>query len=106
DGENIWITSSNTGRLLKLDKDANILQSIDVAPFPRGPVFDGRNIWAPGNGYVAVVDPGMGRVIRAIELRISMDTLGSGNGAAFDGRRVLVTSGNNGLSLFDASTLS
>src|SRR6185295_15249666 len=47
DGTNMWVTDSQAGKLLKLDSNGAILQTIPVGTFPDFPTFDGTNIWVP-----------------------------------------------------------
>jgi hypothetical protein len=72
---------------------------------PLYPIFDGTNIWVPnlGSSSVSVVRASSGAVLATL----------TGNGlngpfvAAFDGQRVLVTSGTGGdVSLWKAADLS
>ena len=71
---------------------------------PYLPVFDGTNIWVPNNGSSSV------SVVRA-STGVVLQTL-TGNGlagaisAAFDGERVLVTTGNHSVALWKAADLT
>jgi DNA-binding beta-propeller fold protein YncE len=109
DGANMWITDNGTspGRLLKLDSNAAIIQTVIVDNTPKYPVFDGTNIWVPNqdSNTVTVVRASTGAVLATL----------TGNGldvpvtAAFDGQRILVTnSGNfgNSVSIWKAADLS
>jgi len=105
DGAHVWVTDFNVGRLLKLDLNGAILQSVTVGSGPQVPAFDGTNIWVPNDfsESVSVVRASTGAVIATL----------TGNGlsgaatAAFDGERVLITNfGGNSVSLFKAADLS
>ncbi len=104
DGQNIWVTDTTNGFLLKLDTAGAILQTVTVGSFPGYPVFDGANIWVPRySNAVSVVRAANGAVLATL----------TGNGmnvpqvAAFDGQRILVTNeaGSN-VSLWKAADLS
>ena len=105
DGANVWVTDNSANKLLKLDANGGILQTVTVGTTPAYPVFDGTNIWVPNaNGAsVSVVRASSGAVVGTL----------TGNGlvnpfsAAFDGQRVLITNPNaNSVSLFKAADLS
>jgi hypothetical protein len=104
DGSNIWVTDAEDNTLKKLDASGAILQTVNVGTGPRFPVFDGTNIWVPNSGdsTVSVVRAATGAVVATL----------SGNGlndpfqAAFDGQRILVTSGINKLLLWKAADLT
>jgi hypothetical protein len=103
DGTNIWAADSGNGRLLKLDGNGAILQTVTLGGFAQYPVFDGNNIWVPNEISVTVVRASTGSVLATL----------TGNGvngpfaAAFDGQRVLVTNlGSNAVSLFKAGDLT
>ena len=107
DGANVWATDTGTGTILKLDASGAVLQTVTAGPVPTYPAFDGTNIWIPndfsGASSVTVVRSASGTVLATL----------TGNGidqpitAAFDGQRVLVTSGNgDSVSLWRASDLA
>ncbi|HEV8118555.1 MAG TPA: S-layer homology domain-containing protein [Thermoanaerobaculia bacterium] len=103
DGTNIWAADSGNGRLLKLDGNGAILQTVTLGGFAQYPVYDGSNIWVPNEISVTVVRASTGSVLTTL----------TGNGlngpfaAAFDGQRVLVTNlGSNAVSLFKAGDLT
>ena len=90
DGSNVWVTDGVVGRLLKLDANGAILQTVTVGTSPSYPAFDGTNIWVPNglSSSVTVVRASTGAVLQTL----------TGNGittnmiaAAFDGERVLIT---------------
>jgi hypothetical protein len=98
DGSNMWVTDNLAGTLDKLDASANILQSVNVAPLPRFPIFDGHNIWVTG-GNPSVVAASSGTIIGP--------GIGGDNVAAFDGERIMVTSYyGNSVSLWKAADLT
>jgi len=104
DGANIWATNSVAGTLLKFDSNGTILQRITIGGNPAFPTFDGTNIWVPDSGSASVT------VVRASTGAVLATLTGNGlNGprsAAFDGERVLVTSGGNSVSLWKAADLT
>jgi hypothetical protein len=106
DGANIWVTDNGTkpGKLLKLDSDGAIIQSLTVGVNPFSPVFDGTNIWVPNLSSDSVT------VVRASTGVVLATLTGNGllgpTGAAFDGERILVMSANDGVSLWKAADLS
>jgi hypothetical protein len=109
DGANIWVTDLGAGTLLKLDKNANILQTISVGGAPQFPAFDGENIWVPNTGTnsITVVQASTGNVVATI----SQDETNLLNGPAavtFDGERMLVTNSNGvgSVTVFKAADLS
>jgi DNA-binding beta-propeller fold protein YncE len=103
DGTNIWVTDKGDNTLKKLDFSGNILQTIAVGIDPLYPAFDGTNIWVPNSASASIT------VVRA-STGVVLSTL-NGNGlsdpvaAAFDGQRILVTSGSK-VSLWKAADLS
>ncbi len=103
DGANVWVT--DVGNLFKLDSSGAILQTVTVGPGAQFPVFDGVNIWVPGDGLntLSVVRASTGAVLATL----TGNGLNSPNGTAFDGQRVLVanTSGNS-VSLWKAADLT
>jgi hypothetical protein len=108
DGANIWVTD-NTGtlaeKLLKLDANGAVLQTVTVGVSPDFPVFDGANIWVPNNdsNSVSVVRASTGAVLSTL----TGNGLDSPFAAAFDGQRVLVTNnGGNSVSLWKAADLT
>ena len=105
DGARMWVTDIGAGKLLKLDSNGAIIQTVAVDNNPVFPVFDGTNIWVPNNSSntVTVVRASTGAVLATL----------SGNGlhgprtAAFDGERILVTNyEGNSVSLWKAADLS
>jgi hypothetical protein len=105
DGLHVWVTDYDLGKLLKLDANGAILQTVTLVSTPQVPVFDGANIWVPNNfgSAVSVVRASSGVVLATL----------TGNGlnnpatAAFDGERVLITNySGNSVSLFKAADLS
>jgi S-layer homology domain len=110
DGANIWVTDYGAGTLLRLDKEANILQTVTVGSGPIQPVFDGANIWVPNytGQSISVVQASTGNVVATIKYDAS-NQLSGPYGASFDGERVLVTTaiGSFGsITLFKAADLS
>jgi len=105
DGANIWVTDINGAKLLKLDSNGAILQTVTVGGQPYYPAFDGTNIWVPNatSNSVSVVRASSGAVLQTL----------TGNGllvpagAAFDGQRVLIANQNgNSVSLWKAADLT
>jgi hypothetical protein len=107
DGAHIWVTDigTNPGKLLKLDFNGAIVQTVTVGHDPYFPVFDGTNIWVPNISSNSLT------IVRASTSVVLATLTGNGlNGpltAAFDGERILVTNsvGNN-ISLWKATDLS
>ena len=89
DGSSIWIVDSSANRLLKLDANGAVLQTVTVGNSASFPVFDGTNIWVPGTGSdnVTVVRASSGSILATL----TGNGLKSPTAAAFDGQRVLVT---------------
>jgi hypothetical protein len=89
DGLHVWVTDYNLAKLLKLDANGAVLQTVTLVSTPQVPVFDGANIWVPNNfgNAVSVVRASSGVVLATL----------TGNGlnnpatAAFDGERVPIT---------------
>ena len=103
DGASVWVTDTAAGTLLRLDSSGGIALTVTVGAGPGLPVFDGENIWVPllGSDSLAVVRASTGVLLATM----------TGNGmhfprqAAFDGERILVTSGD-AISLWKAADLS
>jgi hypothetical protein len=101
DGSSIWLT--DVSGLHRLDANGAVVQTVPVSS-PGRPVFDGTNLWVPGNSTgLTVVRASTGAVL---------ETLG-GNGldgayaAAFDGERILVTNQSGAsVSLWKAADLT
>jgi hypothetical protein len=112
DGSNVWVTDFTANTLLKLDSNGNILKTVNVGTNPERPTFDGHNIWVPNSGGGNL--PSL-TVVRASDGAV-MKTFSAANGnqngltdplsAAFNGREILVTNGDGGVSLFKAADLS
>ena len=105
DGVHVWVTDFSAGKLLKLDANGAILQTVTVGSGPQVPVFDGANIWVPNDfsGSVSVVRAATGAVIATL----TGNGLSGSAAAAFDGERVLITNFiGNSVSLFKAADLS
>jgi hypothetical protein len=104
DGANIWVTDDGAGTLLKLNSAGGILQTVTVGTAPQSPAFDGNNIWVPNltSNSVTVVRASSGAVLATL----TGNGLSSLHVAAFDGQRVLVTSGTGAISLWKAADLS
>jgi hypothetical protein len=88
DGSNIWVTDPGANKLVKLDANGAILQSVSIGNAGY-PAFDGTNIWVPSSGPAAVV------VVRAstgaVVGSITDNELANPVAAAFDGQRMMVT---------------
>jgi hypothetical protein len=107
DGANIWVTDTGAGTLLRLDSNANILQTVTVGSEPAFPVFDGANIWVPnyGDNSITVVQASTGNVVATISADAN-NQLNGPNGASFDGERILVANyAGNSVTLFRAADL-
>jgi hypothetical protein len=105
DGARIWVSDQTNGKLLKLDGNGAVLQTVTVGGQPQNPVFDGANIWVPSDGTqsVAVVRASNGAVLATL----TGNGLSGPTGAAFDGQRVLVTNlSGNSISLWKAADLT
>jgi len=104
DGANIWVTDDGAGTLLKLNAAGGVLQTVTVGTGPQSPVFDGSNIWVPNltSDSVTVVRASSGAVLATL----TGNGLSSTHAAAFDGQRVLVTSGTGAVSLWKAADLT
>jgi hypothetical protein len=68
DGTNIWVTNygNTTGNtLVKLDSNANIIQTVTVGQGPAFPIYDGTNIWVPNYNAnsISVVRAATGQVL-------------------------------------------
>ena len=94
DGSNIWVTDNVANRLYKLNASGAIIQSVTVGAQPWQPVFDGTNTWVPNisDDSITVVQASTGAVVATITPDAT-NALSSPLGAAFDGERVLVTTG-------------
>ena len=68
DGQNVWVTDRQAGKLQKLDSNGAIVQSVVVGQFPQDPVFDGANIWVPNflDNTVSVVQASTGTVLTTL----------------------------------------
>jgi hypothetical protein len=104
DGANIWVTDNAAGTLVKLSSSGSVLQTVTVGNQPAFPVFDGTSIWVPnfGSHTVTVVRASNGAVLQTL----TGNGLSSPVAGAFDGERVLITSGGDAVSLWKAADLS
>ena len=113
DGSHLWVTEFSPGKLLRLNPDGTIAQSIDVGTGARYAVFDGLNIWVPNSvaNTVSVVrvKDAQGNPLPAAFALTTLDA----NGlvipitAAFDGQRILITNSNgDSVSLWKATDLT
>ena len=104
DGINIWVTDVAGGALLRLDSSGAIAQTITTGSAPRFPVFDGANIWVPnyGSSSVTLVRASTGQVITTL----TGNGIGTAVAVAFDGERVLISSDDGGVSVWNAQDLS
>ena len=105
DGSNVWVTDVLGNTLLRLDPAGVILQTVTVGDFPAHPAFDGTNLWVPNTHGASVT------VVRAATGAVLATLTGNGLGqpfdAAFDGERVMVTSGTSDMvSLWKAADLT
>ncbi|HKA37924.1 MAG TPA: S-layer homology domain-containing protein [Thermoanaerobaculia bacterium] len=109
DGANIWVSDHSPGNGIGFARKVNAagatLLTVTVGQNPDYLLFDGSNIWVP-NSFDAAVS-----VIRASNGALLATLTGNGmvdpSIAAFDGKRVLITSPNGqNLSLFKAADLT
>ena len=105
----MWVTDFGTigipGKLLKLNSNGAIIQTVTVGNGPLSPAFDGTNIWVPNalSNSVSVIRASSATAIAGL----TANGLSSPLTAAFDGERILIT--NNGgasVSLWKATDLS
>lgn len=98
----IWL--SDAGRLFRLDDAGAIIQTIPIGAWSDSVIFDGANLWVP-TGYpdnaVVVVSAENG----AIRATLTGNGLNGPSAGAFDGERVLITSGDT-ISIWRAADLS
>src|SRR5262245_15673762 len=94
DGAGVWVPddSGTPGKLLKVDANAAILQTVTIGTAPGVAVFDGNNIWVPNRSSesVSVVKTSTGAVLATL----TGNGLATPQAAAFDGQRILVTNYN------------
>jgi hypothetical protein len=113
DGAHVWVTEFSPGRLLKLNSDGTIAQTVNVGTGARYAIFDGTNIWVPNSVANTVtvvrVKDAQGNPLPAAFVLTTLD----GNGllipitAAFDGQRILITNSNSdSVSLWKATDLT
>jgi hypothetical protein len=108
DGAHIWVTDMNANKLLKLDANGNILQTVPVGTAPNFLTFDGTNLWVPNSGdnSISVVQASNGNVVATIA-GDATNKLAGPVSASFDGERVLVANYTGAsVSLFKAADLS
>jgi hypothetical protein len=110
DGTHLWVVDGGADELYRVNPaDGAILETLDMGTItsPEAiPVFDGSNIWVPVRSELKVVSTSSPARLLAT---LSGHGLGVYNRAvAFDGERIMVTSGSNGnyLSLWKASSLT
>lgn len=107
DGANMWLTDQggSSARLLKLDSNGAIVQTVNVGAIPRSPAFDGTNIWVPNrmSHSITVVRASTGAVVATL----TGNGLNAPQAAAFDGERILVTNfSGDSVSLWKAADLT
>jgi hypothetical protein len=105
DGNNIWVTDSVAGSVLKLGPTGAILQTVTVGSTPAFPVFDGTSIWVPNliSNSVSVVRASNGSALATL----TGNNLDGPTAAAFDGQRILVTNqSDHSVSLWKAADLT
>lgn len=105
DGTNVWVGDQIAESLFRLDSTGSIVQTVPLSGEPAFFTFDGQNLWVPleavSPASVAVVQASTGTVLA----NLSGNGLTGGFAAAFDGQRILVTSGSS-VSLWRAADLS
>jgi len=119
DGSNVWMTDAvpsasgpspslpdgfnSPGTLVKLNASGAILQSVTVGFTPQHPAFDGSNIWVPNtaSASVTVVRASTGAVLQTLTAGIAAPI-----SVAFNGERVLVTSGGTAITVWKAADLT
>jgi hypothetical protein len=116
DGANMWVTDAGQSRLLKLDANGNVVQSIPVGSVgntPRHMVFDGINIWVSNNTTSSItvvrVKDTQGNALATpfVLATLTGNGLDRPNAIAFDGERILVANGFAAtVSLFKAADLT
>jgi hypothetical protein len=112
DGASIWVTDPLANKLLRLNANGSIAETVNTGDFPRYMVFDGTNIWVPitvGSVLVVRVKDAAGNPL-ATALPVA-GLLNNGLSApyaiAFDGERILVTNnGGNSVSMWKAADLT
>ena len=58
DGTNIWVTSSGSNSVSKIDPNTNNVATIDIGQISKRVAFDGTNIWATsGDDTVTKIVP-------------------------------------------------
>jgi len=68
DGRNYWIAADNPNRLRNIDREGDLLSTIDLNYIPAGVAFDGENLWVSpygGNGVLQYMTV-EGEVIRSV----------------------------------------
>lgn len=108
DGANIWVTDNDftpaVDHLRELDSNGAVLRSVDVGDAARFPAFDGTNIWVPNESSNTVsVVRAAGALAGTVLATLTGNGLDGPISVAFDGDRILVANGNNGISLWKAS---
>src|SRR5207342_85736 len=102
DGTHVWVTDILANTLTGLNLDGTVFSVLQVGAQPSTPVFDGSNVWVPNYADDSV------SVVRAVTGTLVATLTGNGlaapRAAAFDGERILITSGvSDGLSLWRAA---
>jgi hypothetical protein len=95
DGSNIWVTDIGDATLKKLNPDGTVAMTVTLPNGPANPTFpafDGTNIWVPASNKVYVVRAS-GSLSGMVLATLTGNGLSAARQAAFDGERVMVTSG-------------
>lgn len=103
DGTNMWVTDTPVHKIHRLDANGAILQSVDTGDSPQYPAFDGQNIWVPNCCQVVLITASTGA---PLDVAVG-NGLSNPTRAAFDGRRMMLLSGNSDqIWVFDAAALA
>lgn len=115
DGTYMWAgksTAFSSDKILKVDLNGNVLQSVTVDKSPLGIVFDGINLWIPNllSDSITVVrtKDGSGNPLPTafVVATLTGNGLNGPVGAAYDGERIaVINSGADSISLWRAADL-
>jgi hypothetical protein len=107
DGTHLWVVDAGSDELYRVNPaSGTILETLAMGTINSTvaiPVFDGSNIWVPVSTEIKVVSTSTPAQVLAT---LTGNGLGGSNRAvAFDGERIMVTSGG-GISLWQATSLT
>jgi hypothetical protein len=108
DGTHLWVVDRGDNALHRVNPaNGTILETLAmglITPATAIPIFDGSNIWVPVNNGLNVVSTSTPARLLAT---LTGNGLGNTNlAAAFDGERIMVTTGSETVSLWKASSLT